>query len=112
MQRVNYMLLVMSKLEKTALPVTFTRKLIGERLRLVRVAVGLNQIELCRAIGLGASMYNQWEKGTKIPNIADLIRFCQFTGATTDYIFCGDMRGLPLDLVRSIGGAPKNRETA
>lgn len=109
MRSVNRILSGVTEHAKYPLPALFERGLIGERLELVRRARGLTQTALCEALGFNTSMYNQWEKGSKIPNTPDLIRFCAYTGATTDYILYGKTEGLPFDLWRLLSALAEDR---
>lgn len=103
----------MANHEKYPLPATYGRRLIGERIKLVRVARGYDRANaLCAALGFSPSMYSQWETGGKLPNTPDLVRFCHLTGATTDYILTGNMAGLPFELARLLGQDGEGRKSA
>jgi transcriptional regulator with XRE-family HTH domain len=75
---------------------------IGERLRLTREALRLNQREFCERTGLKTSAYNKYEKGVKRPSVDAAIVLCEYYGLTLEWIFRGDQSRLPNDLVNGI----------
>ena len=62
---------------------------VGQHLRMLRVALGHNQAQWADALGISAPMLNKWEAGTRQPNIDVLIRICESTRCTLDFIFRG-----------------------
>lgn len=75
---------------------------IGERLRATREALGLDQRSLCRAIDIGESAYNQYEKGARPLTIGPAIKMCRRFGLTLDWLYRGDPSGLPVRLVNRL----------
>ena len=71
-------------------------KSIGRRLTAFRLAKKFNtQAEMAKAIGAEHRQYHVWEKGRgKIP-VAYAIRMKEIFGITLDYIYAGDLSGLP-----------------
>ncbi len=67
---------------------------IGLRIKTTREACGLRPVDVCRAIGIKANTYSQWESGERRPNLDDMIRFCCQYDVTLDWIYLGDMSGL------------------
>lgn len=78
------------------------RKDVGQRLRVVREVLGLNQVEFGRRAGLAANTYNMIEGGTKLPSISVAIALCDAHGLTLDYIFRGDPSDLSAAVRRAI----------
>ena len=71
-------------------------KSIGHRLMAFRLANKFNtQAEMAKAIGAEHRQYHVWEKGRgKIP-VAYAVRMKEIFGVTLDYIYAGDLNGLP-----------------
>jgi len=71
-------------------------KSIGRRLTAFRLAKKFNtQAEMAKAIGAEHRQYHVWEKGRgKIP-VAYAVRMKEIFGITLDYIYAGDLSGLP-----------------
>lgn len=68
---------------------------VGRRLRLVRLALGLTAVELCREIDAGPKAYSQWENGKRLFDVLAAIRLKKRYGVTLDWIYGGDTSGLP-----------------
>lgn len=78
-------------------------KQVGLRLKLIRQAKGIkSQAALARAIGANPDQYNVWERGGGQLPVVFAIRIYTFTGAGLDYIYRGDMSGLPINLATEI----------
>lgn len=75
---------------------------IGERLRVTREALGLDQRGLCRAVDVGESSYNQFEKGSRPLTIGPALKLCRRFGLTLDWLYRGDPSGLPVRLVEQL----------
>src|SRR5258706_3691859 len=71
-------------------------KQIGRRLARAREALGLSQVDFCRAAGIAANTYNQYEKGVSRPELDKGLAICRAHGLTLDYIYRGDVSGLPI----------------
>ena len=56
------------------------------RIKELRKARGLTQLEVANAIGVGRPTYCNWELGEYEIDIASLIKLAKFHGVTTDYI--------------------------
>jgi transcriptional regulator with XRE-family HTH domain len=82
---------------------------IGERLRLTRQVSGLGQGEFGRRAGLAANTYNQLEQGKKGPSLQNAIALCEAYDLTLDWIYRGDVSGLPYKLVDAIMALEKAR---
>ena len=71
-------------------------KSIGRRLTAFRLAKKFNtQAAMAKAIGAEHRQYHVWEKGRgKIP-VAYAVRMKEIFGITLDYIYAGDLNGMP-----------------
>jgi transcriptional regulator with XRE-family HTH domain len=76
--------------DKPPPPVGSKRKLVGLRLRAIREALQLRQVDVCRTIGFAQNLYSQWESGRSRPNLDDMILFCDHYGTGLDWIYLGD----------------------
>ncbi len=54
------------------------------------------------ALGVAEGAYGKYERGESYPHPETLGRIRQLTGATADYLYFGDVSGLPLALYRLI----------
>jgi transcriptional regulator with XRE-family HTH domain len=76
---------------------------IADRLLRTRLALGLNQTELCARAGLAKNTYNQWECGHGRPGLDYAIQLCEAFDLTLDWIYLGHdgcLRGHLLDRLR------------
>lgn len=74
-------------------------KEVANRLEALRVAQGFaNQADMAQAINAEVGTYNHWATGRRLISVSAAIRVCAVTGATLDYIYRGDVSGLPLRL--------------
>ena len=81
----------------------------GQRLKGVRLAAGYGkQKELADALGVAAGTYSKWELGDRRPPNHILARIKELTSATADYLFLGDLFGLPVHLYRKVVNDEKN----
>lgn len=85
---------------------------IGQRLRALRIAWGYedNQAGFAEWCGVSSQAWNNWERGRQPPRLdqASLIR--QRAQVTTDFIYYGDMRGVPHDIAIKIERALQSLE--
>jgi transcriptional regulator with XRE-family HTH domain len=80
---------------------------IGERLALVRLALGLTQDEIGEQIGVAPNTWAGWEKGDgRRPNILRLIVLKRRHGISLDYVLTGDKAMLPGHIVEKIESMP------
>lgn len=80
-------------------------KAIAFRLRQGRAALGLSQAELCRRAGIATNTYNQWEKEKGAPDVWQAIRLVRAFGYTLDWIFEGNVAGLPHGIASKLSQA-------
>jgi tRNA (cmo5U34)-methyltransferase len=69
---------------------TNPRSQVGDRLKQAREARGLSQADVCRAAGVTANAYNQWEKGRRLINVFDAMKLADGLGISLDWIYRGD----------------------
>ena len=75
---------------------------VGERLRLSRQALGLSQVDFAQRAGIAANTYNQYERGRKLPSIANANALCDAHGLTLDWLFRDDASNLAYKLASAI----------
>ena len=79
---------------------------IGNRLRALRAAVAPSQAEFCRRLGVATNTWNQYEKGASRPDLDHATKIVQAFGVTLDWIYLGDISGLPHGLALRIAEQP------
>ena len=57
-----------------------------ERLKELRVAKGLSQMQLAKAVGISQSAIAKWELGKTEPTASAIILLATYFGETTDYL--------------------------
>ena len=57
-----------------------------ERLKELRTAKGLSQMQLAQAVGISQSAIAKWELGKTEPTASAIILLAAFFGETTDYL--------------------------
>lgn len=78
-------------------------KAIGERLRHLEIALGKEkQTELCKLTGIKTNTYSQWRHGTRMPARDLAQKFCKATGITMDWLYTGETRGMPYEIMTAI----------
>lgn len=65
------------------------RDLLAARLKAARLAYMQNGAAFARLMGLAPQRLHQYEKGTSYPDEQFLVRFCDVTGCTMDWLFRG-----------------------
>lgn len=83
-------------------PEPISKEEVAARLRLTREALALEQASLCRLMDVPANRWNNAETGDNYPSVPDMTRFCQVTGASTDWILRGIRHTLPASLLEAI----------
>lgn len=77
-----------------------SKKSIGERLKSLRSAKGLSQIEISEALGLSRSHYSQVELGKQFPTYAVLFRIAEFYDKSYEWILHGSsVENVSLDAI-------------
>jgi len=73
---------------------------IGKRLTFLRKAKGIKtQTAMAALIGAEVSQYNNWERGLALMPVGYGMKICSVTGAGLDFIYRGDLSGLPANLM-------------
>ena len=76
---------------------------IGRRLVAARLALGIqSQAEICRALKLAPSRWNQFETGQRQITLEVALKLKSEYGVTLDWVYLGDPSGLPLALHQRI----------
>jgi DNA-binding XRE family transcriptional regulator len=78
------------------------RREVGQRLRLVRRALGPNAATLAAEFGVKGPRWSQWENGRHLADVRTMVRLCRRYGVTLDYLYIGDESGLPRRLFDAI----------
>lgn len=84
---------------------------IADRLKRTREALGLKPAELCRATKIAPNTYSQWESATQRPELDKAKLLCDTFGYTLDWIYRGEMGGLPYTITSKLRSGPE-REVA
>lgn len=75
---------------------------IGRRLRLARLATGLNQKQYARSAGLAYTTYNNWESGLSRPELDAAHKLCDVYGLSLDWLYRDEPSGLAPELHAAI----------
>lgn len=62
----------------------------SEKLRALREAKGLTQLQVANKIGISKAMISAYETASKAPSIEVLIRLARLFGVSIDYLVCVD----------------------
>lgn len=80
----------------------------GERLIHLRKQLGYKEaVDMADAIGVDQNTYTRWERGETYPQVPNLLKLKRVTGVTADYLFFGDLSGLPFQLIRLLAPAAR-----
>ena len=60
--------------------------MLNERIRQLRIARGINQVELSKALNVTKQTVSNWENDNIQPSIEMLVKFAAFFNVTTDYM--------------------------
>jgi len=85
---------------------------VADRMRLTRVALGLTQAAIGRLAGIGAQAWNNNERGRGRISLDQALKLCVATGVSLDWIYRGEMRGLPHELAVKIQAAIADEQKA
>jgi transcriptional regulator with XRE-family HTH domain len=75
---------------------------VAARLRMTREAFGLEQGEFADRAGIARNAYNQYEQAKRLPRLDQATLLCEVYGLTLDWIFRGEMDGLPFNVVKTL----------
>lgn len=62
----------------------------SEKLRALREARGLTQLQVANRVGISKAMVSAYETASKAPSIEVLIRLSRLFGISVDYLVCVD----------------------
>lgn len=66
--------------------------MLNQRIRELRIAKNISQVELAKALGVTKQSVSNWENDNIQPSIDMLIKMAQYFGVTTDYLLALDNR--------------------
>jgi hypothetical protein len=82
------------------------KEMVGRNLTLAREALGSTRndwiAQYGKSHGVYASKLCMWEGGVSYPDLFFLMGLCEDHGLTLDWLFRGDLRGLPSDLASAL----------
>lgn len=82
---------------------------IGARLKALRLALGMSQVEFYTLAGIAQNAYSQYESGERLLTLPQAIKIREKFGVTLDWLFQGDVSGMPHALAAKILAAPLNQ---
>jgi transcriptional regulator with XRE-family HTH domain len=84
---------------------------VGERLRIAREALGLEQTEMAELYGLDKTKLSHWERGKHYPAPAFIARLWERHRIPADWIYLGEVSGVPHRLAENLlAGAAASAE--
>jgi transcriptional regulator with XRE-family HTH domain len=89
-----------------------SRRLIAERLEMVRNLLGKSQKTFATGAGVAESTYSQYKTGKNVPDLDEAHKLCDRWGLTLDWIYRGDRRGLSPDLSSAIEAMQRARSVS
>lgn len=78
-------------------------RVLGERLKKLRLERKLTQREVAEEIGIGVSTLGMYEGGWREPDLDTLVKLARFYGVTTDYLMGADTELSPEEQLRRLG---------
>lgn len=87
-----------------------TTNAVAHRLRLTREALGIEQGQFADRLGFERNRYNQYDTGARALTLIPAIKICDEFGVTLDWLFRGDISGLPFGLATRISELAKTKE--
>ena len=82
---------------------------IGERLCLVRKALGLTQEQFAAAVGCPQGTFGQYEAGMRKPSVAVASRVFDRFRIPLDYLYLGEVSSLPFELAKAVNAQTVKR---
>lgn len=64
----------------------YDKKIIGERIKTLRVENGHSQKELCLLVNRGRDIISKWENGRELPSLSILLQICEYYNCELGYI--------------------------
>lgn len=78
------------------------KRAVGERLVRARTVLGKSQAQLARGLGISAQRLANYEGGSRPFDIGLATVLAEKYGITLDYIYRGQIHGLPMDIAERI----------
>jgi transcriptional regulator with XRE-family HTH domain len=75
---------------------------IGKRLKALRCALGLSQVELCAQCGIPGPSWNAYERGKKRISVESLYDLTEAFDVTYSWVYVGNEDRLPDDLIKKL----------
>lgn len=75
-----------------------SNKSLARRLKMTRMALGLDPVDVRKRIKVTASAWSMYESGERRITVRVAIRFCEEYGLTLDWIYRADPARLPNDI--------------
>ncbi|MGD9671278.1 MAG: helix-turn-helix domain-containing protein [Hyphomicrobiaceae bacterium] len=75
---------------------------IAQRLLITRTVIGISQLEFGKGAGLSQPQYHQYESGKRRLTLDAALSLCSAYNLTLDWLYRGDLSGLPHRLVQQI----------
>lgn len=88
-----------------AMQSTSTAVEIGARLKATREAFGLNGTAFAKPAGIDQNRYSQYETGKRTLTMTAALALCRVYGLTLDWLFRGDISGLPHAIAIKLTGS-------
>jgi transcriptional regulator with XRE-family HTH domain len=79
-----------------------SKSTVATRLRLLRQALKLSQIDFCRITRISPQARNNAETGDNLIGIANAVSLCHATGVTLDWIYRRERSNLPKSIAKKI----------
>jgi DNA-binding XRE family transcriptional regulator len=82
---------------------------VADRLKLIRAATNAgSQRVLAQRLKIEHSTYAQWEAGVNLIPVHEAVKLCVMFGVTLDWIYRGDVSGLPLRVMTLLESQSEN----
>lgn len=62
----------------------------------------MEQAEFAERAGIARNAYNQYEQAKRLPRVDVAAKLCNTYGLTLDWIFLGNLAGLPFNIANAI----------
>lgn len=62
--------------------------MLNDRIKELRKAFGLSQVELAKALNVSKQCVSNWENDNVLPSIEMLVKLAEYFNVTTDYLLC------------------------
>ena len=62
--------------------------MLNDRIKELRKAFGISQVELAKALNVSKQCVSNWENDNVLPSIDMLVKLAKYFNVTTDYLLC------------------------